>query len=114
MVRSSCRDHVLVKRIDVMLLCCPIFHSIVNPDHRPVRVRVTLDKHKVRIAGYWKLNASFFGEQDFQEQQLKKLQRELSLVVVGNKWRDNLKSTIWSLAAYYSQRVNLVTNENGM
>lgn len=81
-MRSSYRDPVLVKRVDVEHLGSQSYHSIVYTDHSLVPVHVNLNKTKVKMAGYRKLNVSLFSERHFQEQLLLILKQELTLDVI--------------------------------
>lgn len=79
-------DRIVVKQVDVVLLSCPKFHSIFCTDDRPVRVHVNIDRPKVMLAVYWKLNSTLFGEKDFHVQLLRILHREMTGAVFGSKW----------------------------
>lgn len=99
MLRTNYIDRVLVRRVDLGLLGCLSFHSIVYSDHRFFWVHLKLDKPRISTAGYWKFNTSLFEEKDFWDQLLLTLMRQSTGSVFENKWWDHLKATIRSFVA---------------
>lgn len=85
--------------MDTELLRCSSFHSIVDCDHRLVRIRINLEKPKVKMTGYWR---------ELHDQLLLMLQQELTGALVRNMWLDRIKSKIMSFAVHYSRQLNRV------
>ena len=93
-----------VRRVDLDYLGSPSFDPYKDSNHKFLCVSVRLDKARRRLSGYWKFNSSLLGEDDFRNQQELMLKREMSEVIIGNRWWGNLKDSIRSFAADYSQR----------
>ena len=59
------------------------------------------------MSGYWKFNSSLLAEDGFRNQLELMIKRELTGVIIGNRWWGNLKDSIRSFAADYSRRLKL-------
>ena len=98
-------DRVLVKRVNLDYLGGPSFDSYKNSDHKLLCVSIRLDKARCRMSGYWKFNSSLLAEADFRNQLELTIKRELTGVIMGNRWWANLKDSIRSFAADYGRRL---------
>ena len=95
---------MLVRAVDVDFISCPTFHWLGHSDHKLVMARLLLGD-KPRLAGYWKFNCSLLEREDFRDQLVGLIQRDLVGAVTGNKWWGNLKHRIRTFTVKYSQRL---------
>jgi len=103
---KSYLDRVLVRRADVDILDCPVFHLYAWSDHKLLTVALRLND-RPRLVSYWKLNTSVFGIRDYRERLAILLQRALVGAVIGNKWWADLKFRIKDFTIKYCQRLAL-------
>lgn len=64
------------------------------------------------ITGHWKFNLSLLDREDFRLKLTRLVQHKLVGVVVGNKWWENLKDSIWFLNTQYSQVLDTDKTKN--
>ena len=104
---SSYLDRVLVRRVNLDLLGSPSFNVFENYDHRFVWVNIKIDRVRIRMSGYWKLNASLLEDKNFQNQLELIFKRELTGAIIGNSWWAKFKDRIRSFAADFGRRLKL-------
>ena len=103
---GSYLDSVLVRRLDIDFVSCPMFHLIAWTDHELVMVSLRL-AIRPSLAGYWKFNTSLLEIRDFRDRLESLIKRALVGAVTGNRWWVSLKQRIRDFATKYVRQLNL-------
>ena len=99
-------DIVLVRKVDVDFVSCPVFHLYSESDHKLLTVTLRLGD-RPRLAAYWKFNISVLEIRDYREQLELLLKLALVRKVIDSKLWGTFKFRIRDFTIKYCQRLAL-------